>query len=256
VDQALSLDGLDDFVTVGNPANLHLSTSDFTVDAWVNFDSLVFPPGSSSGPCFGPGCDMSIINKMDTGGPNGDGWRLAKESDNRFWFCLGSPANGCDAPTSTTVVSTTIASPGVWYHVAGVKSSQAISIYVNGFLEASKPLPSFVDTDSADVLIGHYIASLMYGRLDEVEIFNRALSSSEIQAIYNAGSAGKCKTTPPVGGIAQLPDIAQARSGSSLSPAEKPESSTRNYPVLAAAILAAALAVTVAAWYTRRWWVR
>ncbi len=35
--------------------------------------------------------------------------------------------------------------------------------------------------------------SRFQGRLDEVEIFNRALSASEIQAIFNAGSAGKCK---------------------------------------------------------------
>ena len=30
------------------------------------------------------------------------------------------------------------------------------------------------------------------GQIDEVEIFNRALSADEIAAIYNAGSAGKC----------------------------------------------------------------
>jgi hypothetical protein len=36
------------------------------------------------------------------------------------------------------------------------------------------------------------------GLIDEVEIFNRALSAAEIQSIYNAGSAGKCKEcTPP-----------------------------------------------------------
>ena len=31
------------------------------------------------------------------------------------------------------------------------------------------------------------------GQLDEIEIHNRALSAAEIQAIYNAGSAGKAK---------------------------------------------------------------
>jgi hypothetical protein len=39
------------------------------------------------------------------------------------------------------------------------------------------------------------------GLIDEVQIYNRALSADEIQAIFNAGSAGKCKapadTTPP-----------------------------------------------------------
>jgi hypothetical protein len=40
------------------------------------------------------------------------------------------------------------------------------------------------------------------GLLDELSVYNRALSASEIQAIFNAGSAGKCfaaeDTTPPV----------------------------------------------------------
>ena len=31
------------------------------------------------------------------------------------------------------------------------------------------------------------------GQLDEIEIHNRALSPSEIQAIFNAGPAGKAK---------------------------------------------------------------
>jgi hypothetical protein len=34
------------------------------------------------------------------------------------------------------------------------------------------------------------------GLIAEVELFNRAFSQQEIQAIYNAGSAGKCKGTP------------------------------------------------------------
>jgi len=37
------------------------------------------------------------------------------------------------------------------------------------------------------------------GLLDEVSLYNRALSASEIQAIYVAGSGGKCVT--PVGPI-------------------------------------------------------
>jgi len=34
------------------------------------------------------------------------------------------------------------------------------------------------------------------GIVDELEIFNRALSQTEIQTVYNAGSAGKCKPKP------------------------------------------------------------
>ena len=37
------------------------------------------------------------------------------------------------------------------------------------------------------------LSELFAGGLDEVEIFNRALNSSEVQALYQAGSAAKCK---------------------------------------------------------------
>ena len=50
VGQAFSFDGNGGAVLIGNPANLRLSAGDFAVDAWVNFTSLVSPPGSPSGP--------------------------------------------------------------------------------------------------------------------------------------------------------------------------------------------------------------
>src|SRR5262249_41608057 len=40
VDQAFLLDGIDDFVDVGNAPNLHVSEGEFTVDAWVYFNAL------------------------------------------------------------------------------------------------------------------------------------------------------------------------------------------------------------------------
>ena len=44
-------------------------------------------------------------------------------------------------------------------------------------------------TNEPDLIGNRYF----HGLIDEVGLFNRALSESEIQAIYNAGSAGKCK---------------------------------------------------------------
>jgi hypothetical protein len=196
VSQAFSFDGGDDYVSVGNPPNLQFGTSgEFTVDAWVNFTSLVSPSGSPSGPCSGPGCDMAIVTKM-TAGQNVDGWRLAKISDDHLWFCLGSPSNGCGGDPANSVTSSTVVLPGTWYHVAGVRSSSGIAIYVDGVLEDSKPLASYVNSDSADLLLGkteESWMSLMYGRIDEAEIHSRALDASEILAIFAAGSAGKCK---------------------------------------------------------------
>lgn len=192
--QAFFLDGIDDFVDLGNASTLHVSAGDFTVDAWVLFNALGHPPGANTG---APQGDMSIVDKMSTSGVNTDGWRLLKQNDNRFWFCLGGGASGNRCFDSAyTVFSTTRAVTGVWFHVAAVKHASSFAIYVNGVLEDIRsPVPSFLDTNSANLRIGSYVleGSHLNGLIDEVTLYNRALSAAEIAAIYDAGQAGKCK---------------------------------------------------------------
>ena len=36
------------------------------------------------------------------------------------------------------------------------------------------------------------------GRIDELSIYNVALTASQIQAIFNAGTDGKCKDVPAI----------------------------------------------------------
>jgi hypothetical protein len=192
VGQAFLLNGTDAAIDAGNASSLHVSSHDFTVDAWVKFHSLTSDFYLN---------DLSIVDKMfaRNGVVNSDGWRLFKQNDNHFWFCLGgNTVNGCGSGSPTTVISTTSATDqplGTWFHVAAVKSNHEIAIYVNGVQEASMPLSSFLDTNSTDLFIGANAAegSHFNGLLDEVQIFNRALSASEIQAIYNARSAGQTK---------------------------------------------------------------
>ena len=189
VGQAFLLDGVNAYVDAGNAPNLHVSGGDFTVEAWVRFNAL--------------GGDMSIMDKMSASGVNTDGWRLIKQGDNRFWFCLGGGGgNRCYDP-SFTLFSTTVAQTGVWYHVAVVKSAGGFSLSVNGVQEdARSSLPPFLDTHAAILRIGSYVleGAHLNGEVDEVSIYNRALSAAQIQAIYAAASAGKCP--PPVANIA------------------------------------------------------
>ena len=88
-----------------------------------------------------------------------------------------------------------------WSHVAATydAASGVLTIYVNGVAASSTTLSSqnIFATDApidigseADDGAGRYFPGL----IDEVEVFSRALTQSEIQSIYNAGSFGKCKT--------------------------------------------------------------
>jgi hypothetical protein len=47
------------------------------------------------------------------------------------------------------------------------------------------------------------VLNSFFGDIDELEIFNRALSASEIQAIFNAGALGKCKAPQPTAAVSR-----------------------------------------------------
>lgn len=185
VGQAFLLDGIDDYVDVGNAANLQVSAGDFTIDTWVLFNALGHPPGANLG---APQGDMSIMDKMSASGTNADGWRLIKQNDNRFWFCFGGGSNHCADP-AYTIFSGSGVSTGVWYHVAVVKNSSSFSLYVNGVLQDSRSVPGFLDTQAASLRLGSYSleGSHLNGEIDEAEIYNRALSADEISGLYHQG---------------------------------------------------------------------
>ena len=88
-----------------------------------------------------------------------------------------------------------------------VSDGQNLSIYIDGVLDISQPLTVTPYNSSYPLQIGGIknLASnrtnYFNGVIDEVEIFNAAISQSDILSIYNAGSSGKCKG----GATASLP---------------------------------------------------
>jgi uncharacterized repeat protein (TIGR03803 family) len=195
VGEAFQLDGIDGGIDAGNAPSLQVSSGDFTVGAWVNFDALTHPPGGNLNGA--PQGDMSIVDRMAATGtvPNTDGWRLIKQDDNHFWFGFGGGAgiNGLTGSSPTTVMSQTTVTTGQWYYVVGVKNASGFALYVNGVLEASSPLAPFTDTNSAHLLLGSSFqeGAHLNGFLDEAMLFNFALSNSQIEGIYNEGLAGQ-----------------------------------------------------------------
>ena len=79
------------------------------------------------------------------------------------------------------------------------KSGSTVTFYVDGVAAAADASydPGFEFTSNAYLGFFGSGGGNFFGILDEVEIFNRALTSDEVQAIYDAGSAGKCRTCAP-----------------------------------------------------------
>lgn len=99
------------------------------------------------------------------------------------------------------VQGTTVVDDGEWHHAAGVwYGSNIVTLYVDGVQQTNvspNPLPSVNITSSGHLNIGQLVqyGGNFVGLVDEVQIFNRTLSASEVLAIFNAGSAGLCRPT-------------------------------------------------------------
>src|ERR1043166_4610570 len=78
-----------------------------------------------------------------------------------------------------------------WHHIVGNKKGGEASLYVDGRLCASGPVPE-IGNASAAISLGRYDTvnfDYFLGRIDEVRIYNRALSESEIAKLFAAGNA-------------------------------------------------------------------
>lgn len=165
---ALSFNGSSSYVDLGNPASLQL-TGSMTWSAWIY--ALA-----------NPGDDGQIVAKSD----GSSGWQFKTSPD------MGPHTFGVGvSPSSASLVqrySTTTRSLNTWYHVAGVynASARTLDIYVNGVLvngALSGTIPSSQFNNSAvNVNIGRRAGGFYFnGIIDEVRIYNRALSLAEIQ---------------------------------------------------------------------------
>ena len=134
--------------------------------------------------------------------PSNDGQIVAKADDVSGWQLKTSPDTGPHTfgvrVTGTTNTfarrySTTVRSLNVWYHVAGVynASARTLDIYVNGVLNngtLNGTVPASQINSAVNVNIGRRSGGSGYyfnGVIDDVRIYNRALSQTEIQADMN-----------------------------------------------------------------------
>jgi hypothetical protein len=176
VDRAFGLNGIDQNIFIGNPANLQLQ--DFTIDAWIKRDSASVVSNNPAGP--------SQLAAIFSYGTNGYGFGLYPDGTLLLTKVGVSGTNSTGAKVSDTN----------FHHVAVTKSGSTVTFYVDGVTAAADASydPGFVFTSNAYIGFFGSGGGNFFGTLDEVEIFNRALTPDEVAAIYNAGSAGKCKT--------------------------------------------------------------
>ena len=168
VGQAFRFDGIDDHIAVANQPNI--STA-FTFTAWANFDANNFDNFQS---LFNN--NQFFIRK------NG-----ATEGNSLAFFVKLQ-----DFSLAPRAQSATIPIPGNWYHVAGTWDGKDSRIYINGRLEDRQTGQGTLTPVSTQASIGRgeqnfVTANPFSGRIDDVRIYDQALSSEQIAEIYRNG---------------------------------------------------------------------
>lgn len=95
---------------------------------------------------------------------------------------------GGSAETLTCLAGNATVNDDEWHHAVFTRNGTSLKGYVDGALDDTATAGSVVDlTNSAPLRIGDSICANDYnGELDEVRIYNRALSTAEIARLYSA----------------------------------------------------------------------
>lgn len=201
VGQAFSFDGVDDFVNVPDsfPSSSSLDgiTSAITVDAWIN------PTAAGAGYIFARRDPLSS-----------EGFSVAIDNEGRVAVVVRTTTS----PTGTG--SVLVSAPGVvtfdqFQHIAVTANTSTglVKAYVNGqqapLLSDFGPATLSGSLSNVNGLFigrrqssatpegvpgsGHY-----RGLVDELDVYSAELSQAEIQSIFDAGTAGKCRLPVPL----------------------------------------------------------
>lgn len=179
VGQAFSFDGSNDYINIPDPPeNTSLNLDYITIEMWLK-------PNSS-------GNDF-VYDKRNPSGFTGE-YDMLLRSSGTFQSTVFAASQVSLLESSSAVIPM-----NTWTHYAAIWDGQALKIYLNGNLVLSKTGSGAIAKNSQPLRFGTRsdLSNEKYrGLMDEMAIYNRALSQQEIQAIYCGGNPPSDTTAP------------------------------------------------------------
>lgn len=189
---ALEFDGADDFVSIPNESQFDI-TGNVTVAAWVRVESF-------------QKSWQAIVTKGDRA------WRLHRANETRS---VGFACSDLSRGQVGDLYGNKDVDDGKWHHVAGVLDGRTASIFVDAVLDASAESSPQISVNDFAVLIGanaQVAGRLFHGLIDDVRIYDRALSIGELRELAEGGGAVAPVLSNPVGGKPATPRVEPAES--------------------------------------------
>jgi hypothetical protein len=180
---ALKFDGSTNYVTMGNIASMN-GMGSTTVSAWVKASSPGVNPAQSV-----------ILSKSACSGGAQDGpfeLTLSVSGKTAKFVVYNSALNTSSGPSATNV------DDGKWHLVTGEYDGVKASIWVDGVQENSSGAFGILHSTSTLFTIGGACSpgnpvnqtGYYSGTIDDVRVYNRALSASDVANLYDQGTAG------------------------------------------------------------------
>ncbi|REJ68876.1 MAG: LamG domain-containing protein [Planctomycetota bacterium] len=161
---ALEFNGTDDHIAVPSSSSLQI-TDELTIVAWVRGDN------------WGSGTDVDTVVRKGSGDPTN--YQLAIANRKVTLYLDDTDDGGIQGDTSLDKET--------WFHVAATWDGSEVRIYVNGVLDMAAPVAynGTLGFDSRDLHVGgHPLGDFFDGLLDDVRVYNVALTAGEVSAIY------------------------------------------------------------------------
>ncbi|MBI5360865.1 MAG: DUF2341 domain-containing protein, partial [Planctomycetes bacterium] len=174
---ALSFDGTDDYVSVPDSDSWAFGTSNFTIEGWINMAAL---PSS--------GIIKAIMSQWISGN---DGWGLYVSNSFTVWDGLLFVHNSGGSTNIAIEENVLSESINTWYHIAITRNGNAFTLYKNGVSVGSGTDTDSIANISTPLRIGSDSTTAnrtFNGLLDELRVYNRSLSASEVSARYASGA--------------------------------------------------------------------
>jgi subtilisin family serine protease len=185
INGALSFDGQNDYVGVPDDASLDI-TGDITISAWVQLTK--------------GGLEQGIVTKCVGNGPTNNPFDFRTDpSPEPLLTLVRAGATGHDRVYSDKHISL-----NQWHHVLVRVENKVPDFYVDGIITGKWADTIFTKTPTGNakpVLIGARDDGLFFnGKIDQVRIYDRALSAKEIQELFQEGISKKAFAPYPTDG--------------------------------------------------------
>ena len=179
---SITIDGIDDYVNLGNASSIKMGSGNFTISTWVK---ILTQTGTAT-------FKGVITSKQSPAAAAGYGFYW-NNSVNKFLWSTANGSSSSEIFTTNTLSSLV----NTWANIVMIRQSGATNnghFYINGVYESLLSAATVLNVDTTtNMTIGNtsdFFSSYWFtGTYGIMQIYNRSLSASEVLQNYNANKS-------------------------------------------------------------------